>query len=234
MTPTDTEDLGPPSWMELGASRERDVLMHRVAVRPQWWQKALGEVGLAHEAPDKAVLSWADLFTLADAATESAEAARRLLWACLSWGYRSTTPTQPSAHRLHYSGSAQRGCSAAADRADSAPRRAGRLQAPPARQISDPYLGPPFFTKFLYAAGGGRPDHPCLILDARAAALQNHCGWSSLRGRSWWPPDTYGRYCALLHRWSRELSTPQRPVAADQVEKALFDRGSADPALEDE
>lgn len=86
MTPTDTEDLGPPSWMELGASRERDVLMHRVAVRPQWWQKALGEVGLAHEAPDKAVLSWADLFTLADAATESAEAARRLLWACLSWG----------------------------------------------------------------------------------------------------------------------------------------------------
>ncbi|MEU3642239.1 hypothetical protein AB0E59_02580 [Lentzea sp. NPDC034063] len=27
------------------------------------------------------------------------------------------------------------------------------------------YLGPSFFTKFLYFAGGGAPDHPCLILD---------------------------------------------------------------------
>ncbi|HEX6359956.1 hypothetical protein [Actinophytocola sp.] len=39
--------------------------------------------------------------------------------------------------------------------------------------------GPSFFTKFLYFAGGGAPEHPCLILDrVVATALRDHCGWT--------------------------------------------------------
>ena len=32
------------------------------------------------------------------------------------------------------------------------------------------FLGPAFFTKFLYFAGGGLPAHPCLIIDERTAS----------------------------------------------------------------
>lgn len=60
-------------------------------------------------------------------------------------------------------------------------------------------LGPSFFTKFLYFAGGGAPDHPCLILDGVVATtLHDHCGWPSLHRSGPWSPEIYGQYCNLL------------------------------------
>lgn len=86
-------------------------------------------------------------------------------------------------------------------------------------------IGPAFFTKYLYFAGAGDPEHPSLILDARvAAALRDHCGWDSLRIGGAWPPDTYGRYCSLLQRWARELTASGKKVHAEHLEFRLFTR----------
>jgi hypothetical protein len=82
-------------------------------------------------------------------------------------------------------------------------------------------LGPAFFTKFLYFAGGGR--RGSLILDARVAGrLRRSCGWASLVGTTSWPATTYGRYLELLHRWADEVSAGVRPVDADEIELQLF------------
>ncbi|MEU8636201.1 hypothetical protein AB0C38_28895 [Amycolatopsis sp. NPDC048633] len=41
-------------------------------------------------------------------------------------------------------------------------------------------FGPSFFTKFLYFAGGGAPEHRYLIPDrVVATALRDHCGWTA-------------------------------------------------------
>ncbi len=82
------------------------------------------------------------------------------------------------------------------------------------------HLGPAFFTKYLYAAGAGRDDHPCLILDARVAAALHRGGWDSLSTRGSWPAHTYQRYCALLTRWAGEIG-----VRPDLIERWLFDTG---------
>ncbi|WP_053720682.1 8-oxoguanine DNA glycosylase OGG fold protein [Saccharothrix sp. NRRL B-16348] len=79
-------------------------------------------------------------------------------------------------------------------------------------------LGPSFLTKFLYFAGGGEPDHPCLILDrVVATALHDHCGWESLNPVGSWPAHTYQRYCDLLARWAQE-----HHCAPDEIERILF------------
>jgi hypothetical protein len=79
------------------------------------------------------------------------------------------------------------------------------------------YLGPAFFTKFLYFAGSGSPDHPCLILDARVAMSLHAIGWTSLRTGGAWPTWTYLRYLGLLSRWASEHG-----VAPDELELTLF------------
>lgn len=108
----------------------------------------------------------------------------------------------------------------AAQLAEREPEAAYRLLN---RKIKN--LGPAFFTKFLYFSGAGNAAHPSLIFDARvAAALRDHCGWDSLRVGGAWPPDTYGRYCALLQRWARELTDRGNPVTAELLEFRLFSR----------
>jgi hypothetical protein len=79
-------------------------------------------------------------------------------------------------------------------------------------------LGPSFFTKFLYFAGGGDPAHPCLILDRRVAtSLRDECGWDSLHRFGPWPSETYRRYCELLNRWAVAYR-----CAPDELERTLF------------
>ncbi len=81
------------------------------------------------------------------------------------------------------------------------------------------WLGPSFFTKFLYFAGGGAPSHPCLILDRIVAtALCEHCGWASLHRTGPWSAETYQCYCTLLTRWAQAAH-----CAPDELERTLFD-----------
>jgi hypothetical protein len=81
-------------------------------------------------------------------------------------------------------------------------------------------LGPAFGTKFLYFAGGGRPDHPSVILDRRVAEALVRRGWTSLKTTGGWSSDDYEHYCALLQRWVVETGLE----GPDRLEKWLFDQ----------
>lgn len=104
------------------------------------------------------------------------------------------------------------------------------------------YLGPAFFTKFLYAAGEGLGlDRPRpLILDQRVAASLRALTTTLNRGAdlppdlsAWlwtdygWSPHRYDQYVSFAHRLSSQMHAivdgwPDRP---DLIELALFDKG---------
>lgn len=101
------------------------------------------------------------------------------------------------------------------------PRAAFELLRPGrANTISE--LGPGFFTKYLYFAGGGNPDHPCAIVDSVVrATLHEHTG--SFAPWSQYPADEYARALEVLRAWARHASDElERPVALDEVEKWAF------------
>lgn len=81
-------------------------------------------------------------------------------------------------------------------------------------------------TAFLYVAGGGCQNHPCLVLNgAIARALAERCGWESLDPAGWSAP-TYGAYCRLVRRWAvEETARRHRLVYPDQLERWLATAG---------
>jgi hypothetical protein len=91
----------------------------------------------------------------------------------------------------------------------------------PRNRTAIPELGPAFFTKYLYFAGGGAASHPCCILDENVAlALHQACGWQSLPTKNWLAT-AYERYAALLARWVIE----HRLARVDVIERWLFEEG---------
>lgn len=78
------------------------------------------------------------------------------------------------------------------------------------------YLGPAFFTKFLYFAGyETTPEPRPLILD-RFVASGLRAGWPTAA----WTSAQYGEYLRHAHAWAHETGT-----APDAVEMALFQAG---------
>lgn len=231
---TDTETLPVPLWLveAVGASTRAALVDQAITVAPAWWQAALSENGFtaAEYVSSASTLMRRDLFRLGERAGQSGEDARVLLWACLSWGtgrrhrHNRIRVRSVAAQRDELSERLRR----AAELSRSEPEAAYAELRPQANAVS--HLGPPFFSKFLYFAGGGDPDHPSLILDSLVAeALRCGCGWTSLTGRYVWPTTTYGRYCRLLTRWSQEVGEEVgRTVGADELELQLFSRAQQD------
>jgi len=209
--------------------RATRIVGHGIVVRPDWWAKELGDHGLGDEMFDApgSVLTRGNLFALGQRATDSAASARRLLWATLSWG----TGTKHRNNRARIASVARdpdvlgAALAQAAELSRTDPYTAYQAMAPAGRNLIN-FMGPPFFTKFLYFAGGGSPDHPCLILDsvvARTLAnLDEASRWTPPGTRYWWPAATYRSYTALLHHWAEELSDRRGTVAADEIERWLF------------
>ncbi len=224
-----------PAPAELIASatlgpRERRIHAHDVEVSTDWWARELAARGMEDElfdAPDS-VLTRGDLFTLGTRASQDPGSARRLLWAALAWG----TGTRHRNNRARLTAVSQdpdRLGSALAEAAALARTDAGaayRAMMPDGRNLVS-HLGPPFFTKFLYFAGGGAAEHPCGILDSVVAGalakLDRPSSWTPPGIRYWWPSSTYVTYTQLLRKWAHEASLARHePVAADQIERWLF------------
>jgi 8-oxoguanine DNA glycosylase-like protein len=166
------------------------------------------------------------LFELADGSDDNPHRAMTLLWNSLAWG--AGTSARNMNRRLDSVAAEPRAAAAVLVRAAGLSRmdaEAAYLTLRPKDRNLLPFLGPAFFSKYLYFAGGGNPEHPCLILDARVANSLRRHGWESLRTGGAWPPATYRRYCEPLKRWASEASTSERPVAADDLEFWLFQRG---------
>ena len=159
------------------------------------------------------------MFKLAGAAQTSARDAERLLWNAVAWG----AGKKPRLSRKRIESVAQDRVRLsellrqAAVLSRSQPVDAYALLRP--RDNAIKHLGPAFFTKYLYFAGGGDADHPCCILDDRVAHSLQVAGWHSLPRRSDWWPSTYGRFMELLARWKRETSAAR----LDLIERYLFD-----------
>jgi 8-oxoguanine DNA glycosylase-like protein len=238
MVMTDLASLSPPHALVsalASSKREETVLNHRVMVSLDWWNEALE----AHNLPGGPVtgrdengrvvtvgtgwISRNDVFALAKTALrdDSGEGILRLTWHAFAWG--SGTKRRMMTSRLDSAAEAPEDVALtllrASRRALTSPRSAYELLRPN-RSTAIRYFGPAFFTKVLYFAGCGRPDHCALILDDRVAAALYRAGWESLRSGPW-PATTYERYCELLVRWAEEVDVG-RPVAADEVERWLF------------
>lgn len=194
---------------------------HKIDVGQGWWTSTLREHGFDDTLVGETIRR-ADIFALADQAAETPSAALTLLWNSLAWGSGSKRRNNKA-----------RIASVARDREGAAAllQRAARLSRTqphaaygllyPDNRTAIPELGPAFFTKYLYFAGGGAAGHPCCILDENVAlALHTTCGWRSLPTKNWLD-SAYGRYAELLARWVSE----HRLARLDVIERWLFEEG---------
>ena len=194
---------------------------HAIPVGRPWWTQTLADHGLEDTLTGETIRR-ADIFALADPATDDPAAALTLLWNSLAWG--SGDKRRNNKARIAAIAADPDAAAAllqqAATRSRTDPQAAYDLLYPRNRTaISD--LGPAFFTKYLYFAGGGDPAHPCAILDENVAlALQKTCGWTSLPLKGWLA-SAYQRYATLLGMWVDRHDLGRR----DSIERWLFEEG---------
>jgi hypothetical protein len=194
---------------------------HSIDVGRSWWTNALGD----HDFDDTILgetISRANIFAIADPALEDPDAAITLLWNALAWGSgdkRRNNKARIAAvaqDRTAAGGLLQH--AARVSRTD--PLRAYDLLYPE-NKTAISGLGPAFFTKYLYFAGGGRAEHGCSILDENVAlSLNRTTGWKSLPS-SKWLASAYERYALLLERWTNDHAIPRHDV----IERWLFENG---------
>jgi hypothetical protein len=194
---------------------------HAVDVGRPWWTRTLSEYGFDDTLTGETILR-ADIFALAGPALDSPDAALTLLWNALAWGSgdkrrNNKARIASAAADPHATGEL---LARAAQLSRTEPLAAYELLYPQNKTaISD--LGPAFFTKYLYFAGGGAANHPCAILDENVAlALNKACGWRSLPPEKWFAT-AYDRYATLLGRWVDEHGLHRRDV----IERWLFEEG---------
>jgi hypothetical protein len=125
------------------------------------------------------------LFELA-ATTDSSDGELRLLWHTLAWG--GGKRARLMSKRLDSVAANPEGAASAlrtaVANAQASPVDAYETLYPSGRTLLK-YLGPAFFTKFLYFAGRGVATHTCAILDRVVAANLRGRGWDGLRSAGW-------------------------------------------------
>lgn len=212
----DPGSLPVPGWLRDAVTApegECGVFGQPVAVDRAWWSERLAACGLPEDLIVADRLTRRELFALGEGASAGPEGAERLLWNAIVWGLASSTRQVP---RRILAYSADRDGFAADLRAAAVLGRTDARAAYANLRGLIQYIGPAFFTKFLYFAGGGDPGHPGLILDARVAMGLREAGWTAITLAGWSAP-AYGDYLDLVERWSAEIGADRR----DRVECAL-------------
>lgn len=217
-------------------TRDEAIINHKVLVSLDWWnrQPETANHPLTGTAMDgsattqgRAWIRRGDLFKIA--AQPQTEDPLPLLWSAVAWG----TGTR---HRLNL----KRIDAVYQDlpRAEGILRRAYLEALVSARDgytsmrgrrntNAFKFLGPAFFTKVLYFAGGGNPGHPCLIVDDRVlATLRGSVDSEDKRFnyRYGYPVSTYESAVDLMQDWANTAADDLgREVAADEVERWAFE-----------
>lgn len=196
---------------------------------PQWWKQRGVEIQFPTKNEKEQVLTRGDLFRQADRVGDD-EAMLQFLWHVLAWG--SGTSRRNNSRRFS---SCQQPENVALLRKAFEAARASQVEEAYSTLIKPgggmiPWLGPAFFSKFLYFANGhrdtGDENARCLILDARVARSLDLAGWSmapTYRSGTGnfsynWYTDTYVSYCQLLEGWTAKVDNS----TADMFERALF------------
>lgn len=210
---TDLATLALPAWAVPARPRRAAVDEHVIHIKGEWWRDAVSSRSLPGTSPAGPTITRADVWAAASLDVFT------LLWRTLAWG--SGRYLRQNARRLDAIAADVPRVEDLLSRAAAESRRdpaAAYALLRPERRNEILWLGPSFFTKFLYFAGGGAPGHPCLILDRVVATrLRERCGWASLHRTGPWPAETYGRYCDLLARWAYD-----NRCAPDEIERTLF------------
>ena len=203
MNMTDLSALEPPPELLArvrAADPVKEIHSHAVEVDLTWWNEALsshrlaggpvcGDRGGEEVDSGRATMTRGNLFQLSAAAVESEEGAQRLLWHALAWG--SGLKVRKNLQRMeavsHLPGGGEALVEAAALARAKPVDAYERLRPRGVNLVA--HLGPAFFTKFLYFAGGKAPENPSLILDSVVARALKRRGWSS-PGSHGWPAET--------------------------------------------
>lgn len=142
---------------------------HAISVGRPWWTHTRAAHGFDDTLAGETIRR-ADIFALAERAADDSAAALTLLWNALAWG--SGNKRRNNKARIASIAADPTAAAAllqqAARLSHTDPQAAYDLLYPHNRTAIS-YLGPAFFTKYLYFAGGGDPTHPCAILDANVA-----------------------------------------------------------------
>lgn len=228
-----TEVSAPPEALIehlRSSSRKEAIHDHAISVRTGWWnaQEDLpgGPVHASDDDGAQKILR-ADLFSLADDAVtdESGAKAQALLWHTLAWGTgvkHRNNKRRITSVLAKPDGALLLRDAAAASREDPA---AAFIMLRPGGRNAFTWLGPNFFTKYLYFAGGGNPDHPCLIVDqyVRAALYRETGRDGRFRHVSQYALGDYLATLNQLKAWATAASTSTgRQVAPDEVERWAF------------
>lgn len=224
-------------------SRGEAIDDHGFNLDLRWWNDRIADlpgspVASVDGEREHGFISRGDLFSLAPAAQEdkSGKSALRLFWHALAWGTGSNHRNSP---RRIASVEANPPAAAvllheAAGLATADPRSAFLLLKPRGNAIGS--LGPNFFTKFLYFAGAGALDHPCLIVDNRVLrSLHRETRRPVFDPDSTnYGPGVYEAALGLMYAWAQELSHPGRTVGADEIERWAFADGKQSAPTTDE
>lgn len=195
-----------------------------------WWNQRIahspgGPVKGSMGETDRGRISRGTLFGMADTALqdESGDSALKLLWHTLAWGTGSNHRNSPrriaAIAALPVPGALlwQAGQLSRND-----PKQAFLALQPRGNAVK--YLGPNFFTKFMYFAGGGGVNHRCLVVDNRVLnTLHRETGAKVLSPGT--TNDGWKTYLAALEQmqfWSEQLSTGPRTIGSDEVERWAF------------
>lgn len=232
-----TEADWPPDQLRqwLSDNPRLDVIdKHGFTLNLQWWNERIEHlpgtplIGIGQKT-DTDRIDRRLLFGLAsDAASdESGEAALRLFWHAMAWGsgtnHRNSPRVISSVARNPHAAAKLLTRSALASLKD--PRSAFLLLRPRGNAISS--LGPNFFTKYLYFAGGGTLEHPSLIVDKRVLkSLHRETERAVFKPRSTnYGASTYEAAISQMASWATALSTAERKIGFDEVERWAFATG---------
>lgn len=223
MAPTDLKNLRVPRNLieALHKGSRSSVLGQPIPVDFGWWNERIDRYRL----PGGPIGSYdGHALTRTEVFAGQGEP-YRLLWLSMAWG--AGNRRRLCERRLESAASLGSKTTdvlvASAEQVRNDPVRAYELMAPNGVPAI-PYLGPAFFTKYLYFASGTPKQRPAaLILDSRVATSLQHLGWTSLGTTGGWPTTTYGRYLELINRWSQEANEEiDRKTITDEIEYWLF------------
>lgn len=218
----------------LANTRSTAIDEHGFDLNLAYWNTRIGHLSGApvrgeNVSAARGRISRGSLFAMADAAREDEtnEAAYALFWHSLAWG--TGTSHRNTARRIASIENDITGIGDALRRvallAGTDPEAAFRTLKP--RRPLVKWLGPNFFTKYLYFAGAGNLQHPCLIVDKRVLATLSSYTQEPLTPKhgSNYGYGTYSVAIELLADWAKQLSTPERQIGFDEVERWAFKVG---------